>query len=70
MDTLLTFLELAKNKVIDKIFWPSSIGVFGPDTPKDNTPRKYNSNSFYGLWYLLIYRENIGANGTNKMINM
>lgn len=40
MESLLTFLELAKNQKINKIFWPSSIGVFGPDTPKDNTPQK------------------------------
>ncbi len=40
MDSLLTFLELAKAKKIEKIFWPSSIGVFGPDTPKDNTPQE------------------------------
>jgi nucleoside-diphosphate-sugar epimerase len=40
MDSLLTFLELAKEKKIDQLFWPSSIGVFGPDTPKENTPQE------------------------------
>jgi nucleoside-diphosphate-sugar epimerase len=40
MDSLLTFLELAKDKKIKQLFWPSSIGVFGPDTPKDNTPQE------------------------------
>ncbi|WP_312356118.1 NAD-dependent epimerase/dehydratase family protein [Empedobacter sp.] len=51
MDTLLTFLELAKDKVIDKIFWPSSIGVFGPDTPKDNTPQNtiQTPSTIYGI---------------------
>lgn len=51
MDTLLTFLELAKDKVIDKIFWPSSIGVFGPDTPKDNTPQNpvQTPSTVYGI---------------------
>lgn len=39
MDSLLTFLELAKEQKIKKIFWPSSIGVFGADTPKANTPQ-------------------------------
>jgi len=51
MDTLLTFLELAKDKVIDKLFWPSSIGVFGPDTPKDNTPQNpvQTPSTVYGI---------------------
>ncbi len=40
MDSLLTFLELAKEKKINQLFWPSSIGVFGPDTPKENTPQE------------------------------
>ncbi|MGB0368516.1 MAG: NAD-dependent epimerase/dehydratase family protein [Flavobacteriales bacterium] len=32
-------LELAREGLIDKIFWPSSIAVFGPNTPKSNTPQ-------------------------------
>ena len=40
MDSLLTFLELAKDKKINQLFWPSSIGVFGPATPKENTPQE------------------------------
>ncbi|MBK7130269.1 MAG: NAD-dependent epimerase/dehydratase family protein [Crocinitomicaceae bacterium] len=39
MDGLFHVLDLAKDKVIDKIFWPSSIAVFGPNTPKVNTPQ-------------------------------
>ncbi len=33
---LLHVLNLAKDKKIQKIFWPSSIAVFGPTTPKEN----------------------------------
>lgn len=40
MTSLLNVLELAKVKVIEKIFWPSSIAVFGPTTPKQNTPQQ------------------------------
>ena len=39
MNSLFHVLNLAKQKVIDKIFWPSSIAVFGPTTPSNNTPQ-------------------------------
>lgn len=39
MNSLFHVLNLAKSKVINKIFWPSSIAVFGPTTPKENTPQ-------------------------------
>jgi nucleoside-diphosphate-sugar epimerase len=39
MKSLLSILEMAKENLIDKIFWPSSIAVFGPTTPKKNTPQ-------------------------------
>ena len=39
MTSLFNVLDLAKEKLIDKVFWPSSIAVFGPTTPKTNTPQ-------------------------------
>ena len=39
MDTLFNVLNLAKDGKIDKVFWPSSIAVFGPSTPKFDTPQ-------------------------------
>lgn len=39
MDGLFTILDLAKEGHVDKIFWPSSIAVFGPTTPQENTPQ-------------------------------
>jgi nucleoside-diphosphate-sugar epimerase len=36
---LLNILDLAKEGVIKKVFWPSSIAVFGPTTPKKDTPQ-------------------------------
>lgn len=39
MNSLFHVLNLAKEKKIKKIFWPSSIAVFGPTTPKNNTPQ-------------------------------
>ncbi len=40
MESLLNVLDLAKEvEDIKRVFWPSSIAVFGPTTPKDNTPQ-------------------------------
>ena len=39
MEGLFTILDLAKEGYIKKIFWPSSIAVFGLTTPRENTPQ-------------------------------
>ena len=39
MNSLFHVLNIAKAGKIKKIFWPSSIAVFGPTTPKKNTPQ-------------------------------
>ena len=39
MQSLFHVLNLAKAKAIKKVFWPSSIAVFGPTTPTENTPQ-------------------------------
>ena len=51
MNSLINVLELARKKIIKKIFWPSSIAVFGPDSPKLNTPQNttLNPSSIYGI---------------------
>lgn len=51
MNTLFNVLNLAKEKKIDKIFWPSSIAVFGPNTPKENTPQNtiMEPSTVYGI---------------------
>ena len=38
MKSLLITLQAARKYKLDKVFWPSSIAAFGPDTPK-NTPQ-------------------------------
>ncbi len=51
MTSLLNVLNLAKDKHIEKVFWPSSIAVFGPTTPKENTPQKtiMEPTTVYGI---------------------
>jgi nucleoside-diphosphate-sugar epimerase len=39
MNSLFHVLNLAKAKFIKKVFWPSSIAVYGSTTPKENTPQ-------------------------------
>ena len=52
MNSLLNVLDLAKEvEEIKKVFWPSSIAVFGPTTPKHNTPQLtvMEPNTVYGI---------------------
>lgn len=39
MQGLFNVLDLAKEKLIKQVYWPSSIAVFGPNTPKQHTPQ-------------------------------
>ncbi len=50
MESLLTVLE-SGTKQVKKIYWPSSIAVFGPDTPPKDTPQRtiMNPNTVYGI---------------------
>ena len=51
MEGLFNVLNLAKDKIIDKIFWPSSIAVFGSTTPRNQTPQITitEPSSVYGI---------------------
>jgi nucleoside-diphosphate-sugar epimerase len=51
MDGLFNVLDAAIERNISKIYWPSSIAVFGPNTPRDNTPQYciMDPNTIYGI---------------------
>jgi nucleoside-diphosphate-sugar epimerase len=51
MRALMNTLELARDSDAKKLFWPSSIAVFGPTTPKHNTPQLtvMEPNTVYGI---------------------
>lgn len=71
MDGLLNILELAKEKKIQKVYWPSSIAAFGPTTPKQNTPQDciMDPSTVYGFskqagerwceWYFRKYNVDV-----------
>ena len=51
MNTLFNVLDLAKDKKIKQVFWPSSIAVFGLSTPKHQTPQQtiMEPTTVYGI---------------------
>ena len=51
MQGLFNVLELAKDKLINKVFWPSSIAVFGSNSPANSTPQHtvMEPSTVYGI---------------------
>ncbi len=51
MNGLSNVLDLAREGHIKRMFWPSSIAVFGPNTPKDRTPQRtiMEPTTVYGI---------------------
>lgn len=51
MNGLFHILEIAKAGKLDRVFWPSSIAAFGPNTPADHTPQYtiMEPTSVYGI---------------------
>jgi nucleoside-diphosphate-sugar epimerase len=51
MQSLLNVLEIAKDENIHKVYWPSSIAVFGPTSPKINCPQQtiIEPTTVYGI---------------------
>ena len=51
MQSLLNVLDIAKEEKLTKVYWPSSIAVFGPTSPKQNCPQKtiIEPSTVYGI---------------------
>lgn len=51
MQSLLNVLEIAQDENVHKVFWPSSIAVFGPTSPKVNCPQQtiIEPTTVYGI---------------------
>ena len=69
MTSLLAVLDLAKDKHINQVFWPSSIAVFGTTSPKIHTPQKtimepstvYGISKISGEFWCNYYHEKYGV---------
>ncbi len=51
MQGLLNVLDIARDEDIQKVFWPSSIAVFGPTSPKHKSPQQtiIEPTTVYGI---------------------
>lgn len=68
MQSLLNVLDIAKDEQIQKVYWPSSIAVFGPTSPKKNCPQQtiiepitvYGISKYAGEFWCNYYNHRYG----------
>jgi nucleoside-diphosphate-sugar epimerase len=69
MQSLLNVLDIAREENLHKIYWPSSIAVFGPTSPKQNCPQAtviepvtvYGISKFAGEFWCNYYNRRYGV---------
>src|SRR6187397_2961995 len=69
MQSLLNVLDIAKEEHLTKVFWPSSIAVFGPTSPKKNCPQQtviepvtvYGISKYAGEFWCNYYHQRYGV---------
>jgi nucleoside-diphosphate-sugar epimerase len=69
MQSLLNVLNIAKEEKLYKVYWPSSIAVFGPTSPKQNCPQQtiiepitvYGISKYAGEFWCNYYHQRFGV---------
>lgn len=69
MQGLLNVLEIAREEKIQKVYWPSSIAVFGPTSPKQQCPQHtiiepttvYGISKYAGEFWCSYYHQRFGV---------
>lgn len=69
MQGLLNVLDIAREEQIRKVYWPSSIAVFGPTSPKQNCPQAtiiepitvYGISKYAGEFWCNYYHQRFGV---------
>ncbi|MBN9297262.1 MAG: NAD-dependent epimerase/dehydratase family protein [Filimonas sp.] len=69
MQSLLNVLDIAREEKLHKIYWPSSIAVFGPTSPKVNCPQQtiiepttvYGISKYAGEFWCNYYHQRYGV---------
>lgn len=69
MQGLLNVLDIAKEEHLHKVYWPSSIAVFGPTSPKKNCPQQtiiepitvYGISKYAGEFWCNYYHHRFGV---------
>ncbi len=69
MQGLLNVLDIAREEQIQKVYWPSSIAVFGPTSPKQNCPQQtiiepitvYGISKYAGEFWCNYYHQRYGV---------
>ncbi len=68
MQGLLNVLDIAREEKLHKVYWPSSIAVFGPTSPKQNCPQQtviepitvYGISKYAGEFWCNYYNHRFG----------
>lgn len=69
MQGLLNVLDIAREEKLKKVYWPSSIAVFGPTSPKKNCPQQtiiepitvYGISKYAGEFWCNYYNRRFGV---------
>ena len=69
MQGLLNVLEIAREEKLHKVYWPSSIAVFGPTSPRQNCPQQtiiepitvYGISKYAGEFWCNYYHMKFGV---------